>query len=38
VRARLLAIEFELPPFGCAAEFFALFGTMIEKARWRRLQ
>jgi hypothetical protein len=25
VRARLLAIGFELPPFGSAAEFFALF-------------
>jgi hypothetical protein len=38
IAARLLAIGFELPPFGSAGEFFALFATMIEKARKRRLQ
>ena len=38
VRARLLAIDFELPPFGSAAEFFALLPAMIETARRRRLQ
>jgi hypothetical protein len=38
IAARLIAIGFELPPFGSAAEFFALFATMIEKARKWRLQ
>jgi hypothetical protein len=30
--ARLCAIGFELPLFGCAAEFFAVFDALIEKA------
>ena len=38
ITARLLAIGFELPPFGSAAEFFALFDDRIEKMRRRRLQ
>ena len=38
IMARLLAIGFELPPVGCAAEFFALFDVMIEKVRRRRMQ
>ena len=38
ITARLLAIGFELPPFGSAAAFFALFDVMIEKVHRRRLQ
>jgi hypothetical protein len=38
IAARLCAIGFELPTFANAAEFFALFDALIEKARKRRLQ
>ena len=37
IAARLLAIAFDLPPVGCAPQFFAEFATMIETA-CRRLQ
>ena len=38
ITARLLAIGFELPPVGSAAEFFAPFDAVIGKVRRRRLQ
>ena len=38
ITARLFAIGFELPPFGGATEFFALFDVIIEQVRRRRLQ